>query len=123
MLTLIEPYSTIHAVSFPTWVVSIEVYVVLTGCDGDVLVELRLTDEGERRPPVFRHLISARFDGPLDVREIVFHQYSVPIPAEGDYRLQIYVHKASDPVQGSGVFVLERKLKVNPASDESEGSQ
>jgi len=77
--------------------------------DGQVLVELRLVDVDEARPPVFRQLISATFNGPLDVQEIVFHHHKVRIPVEGDYRLMLTVYR---PNFTHPEFVIERRIPI-----------
>jgi hypothetical protein len=112
VLSIVNPYSDLATESFPITYSSMEVYAVLTECDGDVLVEIRLVDALDNRPPVFRQLVSVHFDGPQDVREVVFHQFHVTIPVQDEYRLQLFVHGPGTPVQAEGVFVLERKLVV-----------
>lgn len=116
VLSIVGPYSELEAESFPVNYSSMEAYAVLTECDGDVLVELRLVDAADSRPPVFRHLVSAHFDGPQDVREVIVHHFDVTIPAADSYRLQLYVDGPSMPVLGRGVLVLERRLAVAPAT-------
>jgi hypothetical protein len=117
VLTIIQPYARAAADSFPVTYLSMEVYAALTECDGDVLVEVRLIDAADALPPVFRQLQSAHFDGPQEVCELVFHQFNVTIPAVGGYRLQMFVHGPGPVVQGSGVFVLERRLVVEQATE------
>jgi hypothetical protein len=114
VLSIVGPYSDVTTESFPVTYLSLEAYAVLTECDGDVLVELRLVDALEARLPVFRQLQSAHFDGPQDVRELVFHAFNVTIPAEGEYRLQLYVHGPSGTL-AQGSFVLERRLRIRQA--------
>jgi hypothetical protein len=112
VLSIVGPYSELEAESFPVNYSSMEAYAVLTECDGNVLVELRLVDVADSRPPVFRHLVSVHFDGPKDVQEVVFHHFNVTIPAADDYHLQLTVYGPGTPVHGQGVFVLERRLRM-----------
>jgi hypothetical protein len=116
VLSIVGPYAELATESFPVPYRSMEAYAVLTECDGDVLVELRLVDELEVRRPVFRQLVSVHFDGPQDVKELIFHLVDVTIPAADDYQLQLYVYGPSMPVQGPGVSVLERRLVVTLAT-------
>jgi hypothetical protein len=110
LLSIVGPYSSLTADSFPVNYLSMEAFVVLTECDGDVLVELRLVDALDARTPVFRQLLSMHFEGPQDVQELVFHVFNVTIPNEDEYRLQLYVCLPSTLAQGKGMFVLERRL-------------
>jgi hypothetical protein len=107
--SIVGPYATLTLGHFPFRFVSMEAYAVLTECDGDVLVELGLVDVNEVRPPVFRQLISASFDGPQDVQEIIYHNYNVSVPAEDEYRLLLRVYR---PDFTHPEFVLERRLLI-----------
>jgi len=107
--SIVSPYLSLTVEAFPVEFVALEAYVVLTACDVQVLVELRLVDVDEARPPVFRQLISATFNGPLDVQEIVFHHHKVRIPVEGDYRLMLTVYR---PNFTHPEFVIERRIPI-----------
>jgi hypothetical protein len=116
MWSIVGPYSELEAESFPVEYSSMEAYAVLTACDGDVLVELRLVDAKDARPPVFRHLVSVHFDGPRDVQEVIVHHFNVTIPVADEYQLQLFVYGPGMPVQGQGVLVLERRLNMTQAT-------
>ncbi len=112
ILSIIGPYQRIEEESFPATYRSLEIFAILTECDGDVMVEVRLVDLVEARPPVFRQLQTAHFNGPDEVQELIFHQFNVTIPVKDHYRLQLYVHGPGMSITGVGVPVLERRLAV-----------
>jgi hypothetical protein len=119
-LTISEPYWYLAAEEFPATYASGEVYAVLTACQGDVFVEIRLADALDARPPVFRQVQSTHFDDPADVRELVFRQVAPTFPQDDEYRLQLYVYGPGInvpgmPGQGTGVPILERRLIVAQA--------
>ncbi len=107
--SIVGPYFSLALDDFPVEFVSMEAYVVLTECDGDVLVELKLEDVNAARPPVFRQLTSVFFNGPRDVREVVFHNYQVTIPVDDDYRLLLTVYR---PDFTHSEYVMERRLTI-----------
>jgi hypothetical protein len=107
--SIIGPYSFLPLQTFPAQLVSMEAYVVLTACDGTVLVELQMVDVNGTRPPVFRQLVSVSFNGPKDVQEIIFHNYNPTIPAADEYRLLLTVYRSNFT---HPEFVLERSLFV-----------
>ena len=109
LLSIVGPYSSIAVASFPVEFVSMEAYSVLTECDGHTLVELKLEDVNQARPPVFRQLNSMYFDGPQDVREIIFHKNNVVIPVDDEYRLLLTVYR---PDFTHPEFVIERRLII-----------
>ena len=84
-VTISGPYWTWPVESFPVTYSVWNAYAVLTECAGDVLVELRLADALYAGPPVFRQLTSVHFDGPNDVREVLFHVFNVTIAQGGEY--------------------------------------
>jgi hypothetical protein len=106
-------YDEMVAEEFPVSYPSVEVYVALTGGHGDYLIELQMIDAGEARPPVFRQLNSVRFTNPLEVHELVYHRYWVAFPAEGEYCLRLYAHQAALAPESHGVFLTERRVRVN----------
>jgi hypothetical protein len=108
--SIIGPYSSLIPDNFPVEFVSMETYVVLTECDGHVLVELHLVDVNAARPPVFRQLTSVFFDGSQDVREIIFHNHKVTIPVDDDYRLLLTVYR---PDFTHPEYVIERRLIIS----------
>jgi hypothetical protein len=105
-------YSRLGVVEFPALYASMEVYVALTNGHGDYLIELQLIDANEARPPIFRQLLSVRFQDPLELHELVYHQYAVTIPEAGNYRLRLYAHPAALARDGHGSFILERAVIV-----------
>ncbi len=50
-VTIATPYWRVIPESYPIEYLTMEFYVVLTECAGDVLVELRLVDMRDSRPP------------------------------------------------------------------------
>jgi hypothetical protein len=112
-LSIVGPYSTIKEESFPIKYTSMQAYAVLTACDGNVMVELQMEDVNQVRPPVFRQLISAFFDGPQDVQEIIFHKYGVTIPVADEYRLLLTVYR---PDFTHPEYIVERRLSIGYAS-------
>jgi hypothetical protein len=111
-ISIAGPYSSFTIQEFPVELVSMEAYVVLTEGDGQVLVELQLVDVNQQRPPVFRQLISAEFDGPQDVQEIIFHSYNVTVPVADEYRLMLTVYR---PDFTHPEFVIERRVMIAQA--------
>jgi hypothetical protein len=111
LLSIVGPYSSLSVEQFPVNFISMQAYTVLTACDGQVMVELQMVDVNEVRPPVFRQLVSAYFDGPQDVQEVIFHHFNVTIPVDGEYRLLLTVYR-SDFTHPE--FVVERRLIVAP---------
>jgi hypothetical protein len=107
--SIVGPYSSLAIQAFPVDFVSMEAYVVLTACEGQVLVELQLVDVNGTRPPAFRQLTSVSFDGPQDVREVIFHMQNVTIPVDDEYRLMLTVYR---PNFTHPEFVLERRVVV-----------
>jgi len=109
LLTIVGPYSTLNVEKCPIELITIQAYAALTACDGDVMVELQMVDVNQVRPLVFRHLVSASFEGPQDVQEIIFHQYNVAIPVADEYRFLLTVYR---PDFTYPEFITERRLTI-----------
>jgi hypothetical protein len=106
------PYWYLEYDSFPALLRSLEVYAVLTEGTGDVIVELLVTDVAGAHPAVCHQLVSVHFADPLEVREIIFHNFFATFPTDGEYRVQLFIR---GPDLGPAQLVSERKLVVGLA--------
>jgi hypothetical protein len=118
VLSIVAPYSTLSVEQLPITLISIQAYIVLTACDGDVMVELQMVDANQDRPPVFRQFVSTSFVDTQEVREVIFHQFHVTVPVKGQYRFLLTVYRADFSYPE---FVMERRVEISelPPTEES----
>ncbi len=76
---------------------------MLTDGYGETPVRVRLVDAEEARPPIFEAETVVNFPDPLTVMEVVFPQFNVVFPEEGEYRVLPF---------GAGGFLREHRLDV-----------
>ena len=106
--TILGCFSTIYAGRFPTVHPMLSVYAAVCDGHGKVPVSLRLIDVDEESPPLFELKGEATFADPRDVLEFDFVAQDVPIPAPGEYRLQL---------RSASHTLMERRIMVVRAGD------
>lgn len=111
--TILGTFTAFKSAVFPFKITQVVIYLALTDGRGAAPFELRLVkvdNDGDDEPVLFKAEGTLQFDDPLAVSELAIGLVNVELPGPGEYRFQFYA---------CGEFVIERRLVVIDAAEES----
>lgn len=101
--TMIGMFSVIQAQQFPAFHPVIMVHAALTNGRGKVMLNVRLVDVDEERPPIINIDAPAEFIDPRAVLDFHTGAANIIFPAAGEYRVQL---------RANGELLSERRILV-----------
>lgn len=103
-------FFSIFAREFPT-TQSICIYALLTDGYGKVPVTLRIVDVDAAEEPLFEAEAEVEFSDPRVMAELVFGPERISLPAEGEYRFQLFAGPE---------LVIERRIVLRAFREDAE---
>lgn len=116
---IIGTFSVFGALTYPTALLSMAVYVALTDGRGKIPFKLQLIDVDEEREPLFSAEFELEFIDPLAVLEGSFSLGNLVIPEPGEYRLQLFAN--SDPMMERRIIALPPSNPEPPHAEQTDG--